>query len=424
MNESNTAMKLRGLPFEPEQIISTLKEHPQVSQASTNLVKDNKGRNILIAFVVLKESNAASVIELRSFARSKLYPQLVPDFFIIHSEEQKPDLNSLKINMMEQGFHPHRDATDILLLEIWTELLEKAVGIDDDFFAEGGHSLLAVDLLSRIEKATGQSLPLSTMLTNTTIRALTDALVHGGAPAVEGEIIELQKGRGDSPLFFLHGDYTGGGFFSRKIAQNADLDAAFLIVQPYGLGRTQDLELPDSMEAMAAAHLKQIRLKQPSGPYKLAGHCNAAIIAFEIAQQLLKSGEKVEFLGMIDPPKAHQFPNDRLQAASTDTNNSQEENTDKSTTPLNEEEYRRWLLGHYLRLSAVYVASDYNDPVSLIVFSQKSNDNSTSGWDSVAKNIAVHRIDAKTHDHLAAIQQNAGTIGKILCREIARVQEQ
>jgi len=425
MNEQSATIKLRGLPFEPEQIINVLKQHPQVNKATINLTKDYKGRNFLIAFVVLKNNDAASVIELRAFSRTKLYPQLVPDFFVIHTEEQEPYLGMVNANLAEQGFHPPRDATDILLLEIWTDLLEKAVGIDDDFFAEGGHSLLAVDLLSRIEKSTGQSLPLSTMLTRSTVRTLADALVHGGAPAIEGDIVELQKGRGGRPLFFLHGDFTGGGFFSREIAHHADLDGPFLIVQPYGLGRTQNLELPDSIEAMATAHLKAIRLKQPTGPYRLAGHCNAGMIAFEIARQLLKSGEMIEFLGMIDPPPAYKVPNKRSRPVSTETNNSHQEVIGTGSAPLNEEEYRKWLRNHYLRLSRQYVASAYDEGISLILFSQKqSNRNPSLGWANVAKRIAVHRINSNTQGHLSAIQQNASTVGRILSGQLTRMQEQ
>ncbi|MGO8756456.1 MAG: non-ribosomal peptide synthetase [Gallionellaceae bacterium] len=435
MNEQNAAIKVRGIPFVPERIVSVLKQHPQICEIRLGFMKDEKGRNLLIAFIVLRRTGAASVSELRAYSKTRLYPQLVPDYFIILSaiprddnkylDQQEPLKIPFKTSLTEQGFQEPRDTTDILLLDIWSDLLERVVGIDNDFFSEGGHSLLAVDLLSRIEKQTGQRLPMSTMLTKSTVRALADTLVHRVAPAVEGEIVELQKGRGGRPLFFLHGDYTGGGFFSRDVAHHADLDGPFLIVQPYGLSRAIGLELPGSIEEMAAVHLKAIRHKQPNGPYRLAGYCNGGMIAFEIAQQLLQSGEKIEFLGMIDPPAAYETPIRRFQPAAPGAHGPDQEAIGTRSVPLDEEEYRRWLLNHYFRISAEYAASIYHEHLTVILVDQKeSNRDPTSGWANVAKNNVVYRANAKNPIHLIGIQQNAGTVGKILRSAITPMKEQ
>jgi thioesterase domain-containing protein/acyl carrier protein len=431
MTGQNAEIRIRGHVLEPELIIGALKQHPQVSEANLGIVRDEMGRNLLIASVALRSAGAASISDLRAFSRTRLYPQLVPDIFIIRPET--PDDGgkprdpqgrtpiSLRINLREQGFQEPRDTTDILLLDIWNDLLERVVGIDNDFFSEGGHSLLAVDLLSRIEKQTGLRLPMSTMLTKTTVRALADTLVNSIAPAVEGEIVELQQGRGGRPLFFLHGDYTGGGFFSRDVAQHADLDGPFLIVQPYGLSRAQGVELPDSIGAMAAGHLEAIRLRQPSGPYRLAGYCNGGIIAYEIAQQLLQAGEKVEFLGMIDPPSAQQTPTRGRRQAAAKTQDPDREAGTPSSALAAEEEYRERLLAHYFRITAAYAASDYREHLTLILVEKKKrNRDPVLEWTNVAKNHAVHRVDAKNPAHLIAIQHNASAIGKILHDAISR----
>jgi surfactin synthase thioesterase subunit len=419
MTEQAAAIKLRGIPFEPEQVINALMEHPQINQANINLMKDSKDRNLLVAFVTLKAHGTTKITDLREYAKTKLSPQFVPDFFVIHTDQQSPGNSQFNINLKEQGFEPPRDSTDTLILDIWTDLLEKIVGIDDDFFASGGHSLLAVDLLSRIEKSTGQTLPLSTMLTSSTIRGLSDALVKGIAPAEEGEIVELQQGRGGTPLFFLHGDYTGGGFFSRDVARHADLDGPFYIVQPYGLGRSEDLKLPDSVEGLAAQHLKRIREKQPNGPYRLAGHCNGGVIAFEIAQQLMKSGEKVEYLGMIDPLSAYDNTGSLRQNIPADIQDASSE----SSLPLEEENYRRWLLRSYLQMTAKYEASVYNGHLSIILLAEDNNKtDQTPGWANIAKNNTIHRINVKDGDHSRAIQQNSGTVGELISSDISRMQ--
>ncbi len=61
-----------------------------------------------------------------------------------------------------------------------------------------------------------------------------------------------------------------------------------------------------TIEAMAAGHLQFVRDRQPHGPYRLGGHCNGALEAFEIARRLRAAGQTVELLVMISPPGRRQ----------------------------------------------------------------------------------------------------------------------
>ncbi len=107
------------------------------------------------------------------------------------------------------------------------------------------------------------------------------------------------------PFFFLHGDFTGGGFFSHKLARALGDDQPFYAVHPHGL---IDPAVPDSIEAMAAERLPAVRAVRPRGPYVLGGHCAGGMVALEIARQLMREGEEVCCVLMIDtvaprPPK-------------------------------------------------------------------------------------------------------------------------
>jgi acetoacetyl-CoA synthetase len=59
-------------------------------------------------------------------------------------------------------------------------------------------------------------------------------------------------------------------------------------------------KIPRTIEAMAAGYITEIRTVQPRGPYLLAGHSFGGKVCFEIAQQLVRAGERVSFLGLID----------------------------------------------------------------------------------------------------------------------------
>src|SRR5206468_3949541 len=105
------------------------------------------------------------------------------------------------------------------------------------------------------------------------------------------------KGGTRPPLFFLHGDFSGGGFYSHGLARSLGADQPFYAVHPHGLDRSP---VPDSIEAMARERLVALREARPHGPYFLAGHCNGALVAVEMARELLAENEEVPLVVIMD----------------------------------------------------------------------------------------------------------------------------
>src|SRR5262249_55074939 len=100
-----------------------------------------------------------------------------------------------------------------------------------------------------------------------------------------------------SPLFCVH---PAGGIATCyvSLAHCLGTDQPFYGLQSRGLdGRSIPLT---SIEEMAATYLDEIRSVQPTGPYQLAGWSMGAIVAYEIAQQLVQSGEKISVLAFLD----------------------------------------------------------------------------------------------------------------------------
>jgi len=186
--------------------------------------------------------------------------------------------------------------THRVLLRIWEELLGVGpIGITDNFFDLGGHSLLAVRLIDRIAQVCGKKLPLATLFAGATVDHLAQALARDEGDDAPRPLVEIQAGGDRRPFFFLHGDVYGG-FYASTIARYLGPDQPFYALQPQGL---DDGVAPDTIEAMAAAHIATLRAFRPDGPYRLGGFCHGGVLAFEMARQLQAHGQQVDLLVLI-----------------------------------------------------------------------------------------------------------------------------
>ena len=187
------------------------------------------------------------------------------------------------------------------LLDIWKNVLgHSSFGPSDNFFEVGGHSLLAVKLIAQIEKVLGKNLPLPILFKAPTIEKMAAVLAEEKGPALGSCLVEIQPAGSKPPIFWLHtlGGGGGGGLFTyRKLAEELGPD------QP-SYGFVASAEPFDSIEAMAARYIEEMRAVQPSGPYRLGGYCFGGVVAYEMARQLEAAGQPVGVLALLDssPP--------------------------------------------------------------------------------------------------------------------------
>ena len=210
---------------------------------------------------------------------------------------------------------------EAVIADVWRELLGvDEVGRDDDFFALGGHSLAAVRLFARIRKQWNVDLPLATLFQGSTLGGLAALVAQAGnldttlpgtppptsAPA--SNVIQLPRGwsplvpicRGSPerrPLFCVHG--AGGNVLNFKvISDRLGPKQPFYGLQAQGVdGRLPPLS---TVEEMAAQYVEAIRTVDAKGPYRLAGYSGGGVIAYEMAQQLRRSGAQVETIVLMD----------------------------------------------------------------------------------------------------------------------------
>ncbi len=181
-------IKLRGFRIEPGEIEANLAEHPGVRDAVV-LVRDDR----LIAYVVRAVGATPSPGELRAFLAERLPSYLLPGAFVVL--DGLPLTPNGKVDQVrlpppdtqDSDAGPSaapRTGTQAQVAAIWAELLGlAAVGVHDDFFALGGHSLMATQVIARVRERCGVTVPLSALFQAPTIAGLAAAVDRAGEGA-------------------------------------------------------------------------------------------------------------------------------------------------------------------------------------------------------------------------------------------------
>ena len=110
-------------------------------------------------------------------------------------------------------------------------------------------------------------------------------------------VVAIRTGGSKRPLFYSHVHVDGGAFYCFTLAERLGPDQPFYILEPY---RFDIGELPPTLEQMATAYIESMRTVQPHGPYLLSGFCGGGLIVFEMAHQLLRQGEEVDLLLLVE----------------------------------------------------------------------------------------------------------------------------
>jgi amino acid adenylation domain-containing protein len=301
-------VKIRGFRIELGEVEGALMEHPSIYRAVA--VVHGKGRNPrLVAYCtpVSEQTERPTAAELRAFLHGKLPEPMVPSDVLVLDHlpltpSGKVDRRALPApdlwaRRSAGPVHAPRTDLELQLVGIWEELLEVSpIGVTDDFLDLGGHSLLAVRLMARIEHVFGVKLPIAALFEAPTVEQLAGLLQRGEAPARRSPLVRLHAGGAGRPLYVVHpvgGDVFAYVELARKLGPERPV---------YGLQAVAETDgHPPTMEDLAAQYLAAVREIQPEGPYLLAGWSLGAVIAYEMAQQIERSGGTVALLAMIDP---------------------------------------------------------------------------------------------------------------------------
>ncbi|MGE3935918.1 MAG: amino acid adenylation domain-containing protein, partial [Rhodospirillaceae bacterium] len=303
-------VKIRGFRVEPAEIEAALRDVAGVGEAHV-AARVRDGEAELVGYVVPRDAAAADVGALRTALQRALPAYMVPRAIVaMPALPLTPNGKVDEKHLPDPGaaarpaplLRAPRDAEEAAIAAVWRDVLGRDdIGIDDSFFDLGGHSLLAARLFARLDAALGRALPMSILFESPTIEALAQAYRRAAAAPEAGALralVPIQPKGSRGPVFAVPG--LGGNVIGfAEVARILGDEQPFYGLQSIGLdGSERPLE---SIEAIAARFVEEIRVVQPHGPYRLLGACLGAAVTLEMAHQLVAAGERIAFLGFLDP---------------------------------------------------------------------------------------------------------------------------
>jgi amino acid adenylation domain-containing protein/non-ribosomal peptide synthase protein (TIGR01720 family) len=164
LGRNDEQVKIRGFRVEPGEVEQVLRQHPDVAEAAVIVQKQSPTSRRLVAYVAPKRGAGAAdfLDEVKQFAQGQLPAYMVPAAFVVIpalplTANGKLDRRALPdpepVRRGDTAGGAPRNAVEAALAEVWVRVLRvERVGIDEDFFALGGDSILSLQVVAGVRQ--------------------------------------------------------------------------------------------------------------------------------------------------------------------------------------------------------------------------------------------------------------------------------
>lgn len=265
-------------------------------------MREDRPAQRLVAYLVSNEPELDAPA-LRVFLRARLPEYMIPETFVVvesiprtaAGELDKKALPTLGVEPAKRlEFVPPSDEIEERLANIWQELLSVyLVGVTDNYFDLGGHSILALRLFAEIKFCFQLDLPLATLFYAPTVRTMAKIIRDSGAQ-VAAPVVPIQP-NGAKPAIFCIGAVNGELILFRRLALELGQDQPIFGLQPFSL-----VDRLSTVETLAASYIEQLQKWGERRPFCLLGYSFGGLVALEMARQLRKNGAEPAVVALID----------------------------------------------------------------------------------------------------------------------------
>jgi len=312
VGRNDDQVKIRGYRVDPAEVVDRLLEHASIRAAA--VIPKSSANDVTLA-AYFTASDRVDFAALREHLGATLPEYMIPAFFLqLERLPLTPNGKVDKTALPDPETIP-REATatdrpltetEKLLAGIWQEVLGRTdIGLDDDFFALGGHSLKALTLNSLIHARTGLILPFTQVFTAPTIRQLSQCILDAasfGTAAIDTPMVLLNGEHGERPLFAFP-PATGDALGYAELAER---------LKPYAFYAFNFIEADTRFKDYADL----IGNVVPEEPCLLFGYSGGGNLAYHTARELEGRGRQVSDIVMLDSSRflnRLQFPEDEAR---------------------------------------------------------------------------------------------------------------
>ncbi len=310
LGRRDSQVKLRGFRVELGEIEALLGDIDGVREAAVLYDDTDHAMPRLIAYLAVQPGYSRLTSEVRDALRDFLPDFMMPSEFVIVSElpvtpngkvdrkallqtraASNPD-SPLEVDAAISGSY----AAEVLGL--YRQLLRQpTLTLDTDFFACGGHSLMAVQLVVRLRERLGVELPVREVFANPIAVDFATVVAKYADAASATNLTLLRAGRSSKAVYFVHAIDGEVGYAYRLLPH---LPTSHSIFSLSASGLVEGESPIASVVDMAERYVAAMRTVSRNGPFNIIGWSAGGTIAYEMARQVLQLGLQVGLLVMLD----------------------------------------------------------------------------------------------------------------------------
>ncbi len=300
-------VKIFGQRIELGEIEKCLLKYNKIHQVIVLPINRNQYEKSLSAYVILNAGCETTPEKIKAFLSKELSSEKIPETIFILDRFPLNISGKVDREMLERmaltkkagmSLALPKTAMQKKLLSIWETVLKiDHIGLDDDFFDLGGHSILLIRLHDQISKVFHYEIPVAELFSAQTIRKQANILEKQNNIFYTESLVAFPGDKKKLPVFLLPPVNNKGYCFFPLIKYLIKQQPVYALFDPSDQMNQCQFK---TLEAMAEFFCEIIVKTQPKGPYQLIGYSFGTQLAIAISRIFIDQGEQIKFLGLID----------------------------------------------------------------------------------------------------------------------------
>lgn len=306
VGRKDSQVKLRGHRVELGEIESVVRQCPGVANASVLLSQDKQQLQCYLVPGLYYDRDAVIACvanKLPDYMMPGKWTEIEHMPLTINGKTDTAALLSLDDDgQLRREFVAPRNDTERKMTEVWQQVLNvDSIGVHDNFFDLGGQSLVAVELITELEKRIGKQLPVNILYHCPTIAQIYAYLEKATEEKQWKSLFAVKATGTKMPFYIVPGDGLSLSSF-QNLSAHVDDDQPVYSLRPIGLnGVDEPLE---NIAEIAQHYVSEVIDHNPEGPYAVGGYSFGGYVAIEMRNQLLQMGKEVKLLAIFDTDAA------------------------------------------------------------------------------------------------------------------------